>query len=367
MLSQTFRSIALSLSLLAALLAGTAALAQTSEWTRTTDSIGRITHTSPSGAMRVTEVPAVAHQGASASNYLDAYIEGAFPGARIGEATLKDDPLLSTATRKVRPKGASDEVTVWTAVRPGISVRTLSMSGKPASTDEARGLAALLVAINGAPASSAPSRTPASPKASPPARFAARDIDRVVHSFGKKRYNSVSGLWTFRDEGIYVLFKDGWTYRMPDTGLADFDLDASRRGASKRWVRTRDLPEAVTSAKPLRPHAKGERISLDVQRPDVSGTMGMSTVTTSGLKLSPDGRFEISRFSLTSAAFGAPPTMGTGFGGGIDTSDTARGSYALDGYGITLTFDSGERVESLFATRGSDTAVLGNTYYWTKR
>ncbi len=67
--------------------------------------------------------------------------------------------------------------------------------------------------------------------------------------------------------------------------------------------------------------------------------------------------------ALTSAAFGVP--FVEGHGGTFENDGNAKGTYVIDGYFITLSFDSGRTLQTFFATDPSGNTVLGNTYYWT--
>ena len=185
----------------------------------------------------------------------------------------------------------------------------------------------------------------------------AKGISGVVHDFGKKRYNAVSGLWKFGEEAIYVLYNDGWAQINPDAPLSTQEAAKARAAGVGTWVKASEVDALRNRSKLMRPAKAGTRYSLELNRPSSSGTMGLSIASRYGFKLTRDGRFEIDEYHSASG----------GWESGEKTAESKgklTGRYTVEGVTIRLDYDNGRTETLLFATNGRDKAVVGDRYYF---
>ena len=334
---------------------------------------GVIEMTSPDRTTTAVIGPAAKPDGRSAAAYLDDFIARQY----ILASDLKRKKMETRVAGPVEfafqsilftdSDGKDQNRTIWTVIQADRPVQFVTIKGV-ANTDATRSAIVTIVGtanqpIVQTPAASSARDQPTRPSTSSPAALPKDSaIESIVHTFGRRSYNAQSGLFSFGGEANWVLFDDGWAYKIPGESLSDLDLPASRRDSSSRWRQIADLPSAVTSATPLPPQKRGARLALSVSRPDTSGRMGHTTTRTDRFVLDKSGSFQTSFYSLTSAAIGAPPAEG--HGGAIENEGDAQGTYVIDGYTITLSFDSGKTLQTFFATDPSGNTVLGNTYYW---
>ncbi|WP_078121499.1 lipocalin family protein [Thiosocius teredinicola] len=209
-----------------------------------------------------------------------------------------------------------------------------------------------------------------------------KDIKAVVHHFGEKKYDVISGVFKF-NEATFLVLKDGWVYKNPELFPEALDAEASRRLEPERWSKDK-FDERVAEGTVMKAQDKGARFNLAVHRPNAHGGAFNSIVTNRGLVLHKNGRFETSMTSLSSSTDGVKETYGstTKSKKGTFSSTSAdsgtlntvtinknsqgadfQGQYEIDGFKITLYFDSGRVRTELFATDG-ERVILGNRYYF---
>lgn len=214
------------------------------------------------------------------------------------------------------------------------------------------------------------------------------DIVGMVHLFGKKKYNTFSGTWKFGQETTWLLFKNGWALKNPDTPPENINPEKSREEHPEQWEQWKGK-EKFEKATLYKPSKKGARYSMNVALRTVGGAPGQSSVSTKRLKLMEDGRFETSIFSLAGIEGGGSSTTigvsndkrgtkgtvsgktSTGTGTVSTTGKNSKGpegnmsgTYFISGHSIELHFDNGTTVSHIFATNGKDDMILGTKFYF---
>jgi hypothetical protein len=214
------------------------------------------------------------------------------------------------------------------------------------------------------------------------------DILGMVHLFGKKKYNTFSGTWKFSNGSTWLLLKDGWALKNPTLPPEEMNFEKSRKENPSSWIKWKDDArfEKVTI---YNPSDKDKRYELTVTLYSVNGTTISSSVTTSKLILSKDGRFETTSFSLaemnsgnsmtrigvskdlkgTTSTAGNTTELGSGTVKSVKNSSKktigdSSGTYHIDGHSITLKFDNGEIFNTVFATDGKNNLILGTNFYF---
>ncbi|WP_281541517.1 hypothetical protein [Maribacter aestuarii] len=216
----------------------------------------------------------------------------------------------------------------------------------------------------------------------------ANDIFGMVHLFGKKKYNTFSGTWKFNNASTWLLLKDGWALKNPTLPPEEINFEKSRKENPSFWIKWKD-DARFEKATIYKPSDKYERYELAVKLYSVNGTTISSSVTTSKLILSKDGRFETTSFSLaevnsgnsttrtgvrkdrkgTTSTAGNTTELGSGTVKSVKNSSKnaigdSSGTYYINGHSITLKFDNGEILHAVFATDGKDSLILGTNFYF---
>jgi hypothetical protein len=237
-------------------------------------------------------------------------------------------------------------------------------------------------------AKAAPAGTGAVKTATPPASgLKDSQIEAIVYSW--EQVYQIGGLQMF--EKTYLLLKDGAVREGLPTDR-DFDVAASRRGEARLWGRWRkeggvyllsfgggafQKPPGELVRLPGRP---GERLAGQFRASSsyqIAGGAGAWSIH--GVTLTADGRFgayntggaggttgvgaeQIAVSNVWDDTGSAGAVAGPGFGGGStrrapDSRADRQGAYQIDGYTVTLRYDSGRVERSFFYTDASRRSI----------
>jgi hypothetical protein len=319
---------------------------------------------------------------------------GAYHGTQVGDrafvalvAQLRDALVATTAFTNAPMSQRQDMyeglaitgtlMAVSAAQKPGDpSVRSAARtylesflrSGADSIQITERGMS---VALGAAPSAGSPA--PALPPSSPPA--VTEDTPPPRHPFPSAKVAAV--LWKAQAqyrafpensmvmvESNYLLLGDGTcTSRVP-ASFDDFEPKADRAANPKSWCKWRKRGAgyevafaegkwlAVNGATVMRAAKRGERLTGTWSR-SKTATMGTaSSWKGTTLVLASDGRFELTRGgAFTSNGNVNRPAREVVVSGTYDNRQErgdSAGTYALDGFGIELRFDSGRVERKLF-------------------
>jgi hypothetical protein len=216
----------------------------------------------------------------------------------------------------------------------------------------------------------------------------AADIESIVYSW---ETHYVGTNYTM-SESIYLLLKDGTVHDGVPVAPADLDVATSRKQEPKAWGRWRregDEYLIAWSGHPtsyqqvqgyaLDPVRKGTKLAGRWETSS-SSSYGMAggSFSSRGVALTKDGHFEEFRSGGAyvggtgtsqntmataaydndrSSAYGTGPNFAIGSTRKDRSKEDRTGTYEIDGYNLTLTYDNGTVVRSPFATNSKQTSI----------
>lgn len=220
--------------------------------------------------------------------------------------------------------------------------------------------------------------------------IALSEVEGMAHIYGKKKYNTFSGKWTFKGETTWLLLKNGWALKNPKDLLSNLHNRDSVDDDIENWSKWKE-DEKFEGITIYAPSPSNARYDLSIKLYSVGGSPVSSSVSTKTFTLMPNGRFETSVFRLAEISTGGTSTriskskdkeggrsttIGTSKTGIGEVSHIEKkeengkgnmsGTYRIDGHTIELKFDNGLEKAFLFATDGQKAMILDRDFYFRK-